>query len=212
MFVSLLRGRGSVNEGRVIEGQRNLKTRLRPTTRGRDGIGSGDKFPFAASAFAAASRGVSYGMGNALCVEHRYPQVMQSASTSPNYLDILRLGAWRWLEILKGAKGRRHVLDNYSSIRHTSLSPNNTIYQPHASSSQYASQHYHFSSCQHHQHQRAQGTCSHLRRSCDRPLSFSEKPTWVSSRLSQRDVASVSPPTAATTFQADVESRAATVP
>ena len=48
---------GSANEGRANEGQRNSKTRFRylqPATRERRGIGYGDDFSSAVSAFTAA--------------------------------------------------------------------------------------------------------------------------------------------------------------
>ena len=81
---------GGTNEGRMIEGQRNSKTRtpVSPAdTRGRGGFGYGDEFPSPASPFTAASRWVSLyggsyrdpGMDRA---EYRYPQTVQSASTS----------------------------------------------------------------------------------------------------------------------------------
>ena len=158
---------GSVN---VMEGQRNSKTRLRyhqpSSAQGRHGVGYGDEYPSAASAFTAASRGVSYGDGNGAKgvgrAGYRYPQAVQSASTSPNDLDVRRLGRrlgqQQQCSPHKGFTQQQHYSPRYhGSASSQQASPQ---YQPPP---------------QHHTQQRAQqGTCSQHSSPMYRPLNSTQ--------------------------------------
>lgn len=176
-----LDGGEAEQEGRVT---RNSKTRLRyhqpqpsssSTAGGRHaGVGYGDEYPSAASAFTAASRdrGVSYGdvrMGAG--AGYRFPQAVQSASTSPNDLDVRRVG--RRIGVPQRQQGQQY--SPQKSFTQQRYSPG---YHSH---SQQASPQYHqpppptTTIVQHHTQQRVQqGTCSHHSSPLYRPLGSSQ--------------------------------------
>ena len=164
-------GQRSQQEGSVnaTEGQRNSKTRLRyhqpSSAQGRHGVGYGDEYPSAASAFTAASRGVSYGGGDA--AGYRYPQAVQSASTSPNDLDVRRLGRRLGQQQQQCSPHKGFTQQQHYSPRYHSSQQASPQYQPPPPPPL----------AQHHTHtqQRAQqGTCSQHSSPLYRPLNSTQ--------------------------------------